>query len=213
ERAGFRPHRVDLPVEDGDAAGADARAGSAVDRGDRRAHPALAVAAAVDRDRVARLSRLLHRAVTRAAFAPGAAVISRKVQDRIGARPHRCLVAIAAGVVLWSMRQGWAVFKLRRGVGDTWFYAADGRAWFRMDEQRRDVSLDQIARDLQNAVIAVEDHRFYAHIGIDPIGLGRALYRDARGGGRLEGGSTLTQQLARTLFLSNKQTLGRKAQE
>jgi len=139
-------------------------------------------------------------------------VISRKVQDRIAAGLYGCLVAITAVVVLWSMRQGWAVYKLRRGVGDTWFYAADGRAWFRMDEQRRDVSLDQISRDLQNAVIAVEDHRFYLHFGIDPVGLGRAVYRDVRGG-RLEGGSTLTQQLARTLFLSNKRTLGRKAQE
>ena len=139
-------------------------------------------------------------------------MISRKVQDRIAAGLYGCLVAITAVVVLWSMRQGWAVYKLRRGVGDTWFYAADGRAWFRMDEQRRDVSLDQISRDLQNAVIAVEDHRFYLHFGIDPVGLGRAVYRDVRGG-RLEGGSTLTQQLARTLFLSNKRTLGRKAQE
>ena len=62
--------------------------------------------------------------------------------------------------------------------------------------------------------IAVEDHRFFHHLGIDPIGLGRALWRDARGGAsRREGGSTLTQQLARTLFLSNKKTSGRKAQE
>jgi 1A family penicillin-binding protein len=140
-------------------------------------------------------------------------VKSRTVKDRIAAGLYGCLVAFTAIVVIWSMRQGWAVYKLRRGVGDTWFYAADGRAWFRMDEQRRDVSLDQISRDLQNAVVAVEDHRFYSHFGIDPIGLGRAVYRDARGSGRLEGGSTLTQQLARTLFLSNKRTLGRKAQE
>ena len=124
-----------------------------------------------------------------------------------------CLVAFTAITVVWSMRQGWAIYKLRRGVGDTWFYSADGRPWFRMDEQRRDVSLDEIAPDLRNAIIAVEDHRFYYHPGIDPIGLGRALWRDARGSGRLEGGSTLTQQLARTLFLSNKRTLGRKAQE
>ena len=110
------------------------------------------------------------------------------------------------------MRQGWAVYKLRRGVGDTWFYSGDGKPWFRMDEQRRDVSLDEIAPDLRNAIIAVEDHRFYRHVGIDPIGVGRALWRDVRGG-RLEGGSTLTQQLARTLFLSNKKTPARKAQE
>ena len=124
-----------------------------------------------------------------------------------------CLVVVTAIVVVWSMRQGWAIYKLRRGVGDTWFLSADGRPWFRMDEQRRDVSLDDIAPDLRNAVIAVEDHRFYHHIGIDPIGMGRAIWRDVRGADRWEGGSTLTQQLARTLFLSNKRTPVRKAQE
>jgi penicillin-binding protein 1A len=134
-------------------------------------------------------------------------------QDRIAAVVYACLVAITAIVVVWSMRQGWAVYKLRRGVGDTWFLSADGRPWFRMDEQRRDVTLDQISSDLRNAVISVEDHRFYHHPGIDPIGFSRAVWRDLRGSGRLEGGSTLTQQLARTLFLSNKQTIGRKAQE
>jgi 1A family penicillin-binding protein len=139
-------------------------------------------------------------------------VISRAVRNRIAAALFACLVAVTAITVIWTMRQGWAVYQLRRGVGDTWFYAADGRAWFRMDEQRRDVALDQIAPDLRNAVIAVEDHRFYGHPGIDPIGLGRALYRDVRYG-KLEGGSTLTQQLARTLFLSNKKTPLRKAQE
>ena len=139
-------------------------------------------------------------------------MISRPVRDRIAAALFACLVAATAITVVWTMRQGWAVYQLRRGVGDTWFYAADGRAWFRMDEQRRDVTLDQIAPDLRNAVIAVEDHRFYQHFGIDPIGVGRAVYRDLRYG-KLEGGSTLTQQLARTLFLSNKKTPLRKGQE
>jgi penicillin-binding protein 1A len=120
---------------------------------------------------------------------------------------------VTAVVVVWTMRQGWGVYKLRRGVGDTWFYSADGKPWFRMDEQRHDISLDEISPDMRNAVIAVEDHRFYHHIGIDPIGLGRAAWRDVRGANRLEGGSTLTQQLARTLFLSNKRTPARKAQE
>ena len=102
-------------------------------------------------------------------------MISRPIRDRIAAALFACLVAVTAITVVWSMRQGWAVHQLRRGVGDTWFYAADGRAWFRMDEQRRDVTLDQISPDLRNAVIAVEDHRFYWHVGIDPIGLGRAV--------------------------------------
>ena len=139
--------------------------------------------------------------------------MTRQVRHRIIAGLYAALVAITAITVIWTMRQGWAVHKLRRGVGDTWFYAADGRAWFRMDEQRRDVALAQISPDLRNAVIAVEDHRFFMHFGIDPIGVGRGLYRELTRGGRLEGGSTLTQQLARTLFLSNKRTPLRKAQE
>jgi penicillin-binding protein 1A len=138
--------------------------------------------------------------------------VTRQVRNRLFAGFYACLVAITAIAVVWTMRQGWAVHKLRRGVGDTWFYAADGRAWFRMDEQRRDVTLAQIAPELRLAIVAVEDHRFYSHFGIDPIGLGRAVYRDLRYQ-KLEGGSTLTQQLARTLFLSNKKTPLRKAQE
>ena len=63
------------------------------------------------------------------------------------------------------------------------FYGADGQPWFRLDEQRHDVPLDEIAADLQHAVVAVEDRRFYHHPGIDPIGLGRAVVRDVRGGG------------------------------
>ena len=123
-------------------------------------------------------------------------------------------LAIGAAVtVTWTMRQGYAVYKLTRGVGDTWFLAANGQRWFRMDEQRRDVALADIPLDLQHAFIAVEDHRFYHHVGIDPIGLGRAMVRNLREPGTVEGGSTLTQQLARTLFLSNRKSYGRKLHE
>jgi penicillin-binding protein 2D len=114
---------------------------------------------------------------------------------------------------VWLSRYAVAVHRLTRGIGDTVFYGADGQAWFRLDEQRHDVSLDEIAVDLQHAVVAVEDRRFYHHPGIDPIGLARAVVRDVRQGGRMEGGSTLTQQLARTLFLSNVRTYGRKVKE
>jgi len=93
------------------------------------------------------------------------------------------------------------------------FYGADGQPWFRLDEQRHDVPLDDIAPDLQHAVVAVEDRRFYHHPGLDPIGIARAVVRDVRYGGRFEGGSTVTQQLARTLFLSNVRTYGRKVKE
>jgi len=123
------------------------------------------------------------------------------------------LVAGGAVSVWWLSRYAAAVHRLTRGVGDTVFLASDGRPWFRLDEQRHDVSLNEIAPDLQHAIVAVEDRRFYYHPGIDPIGISRAVFRGVTDGGRLEGGSTLTQQLARTLFLSNTRTLGRKARE
>ena len=114
---------------------------------------------------------------------------------------------------VWTLRHSWAVYKLNRGVGDTTFYDAAGRPWFRLDEQRRDVPLDSISTYFKDAVIAVEDHRFYLHPGVDPIALGRAAYYNLRNEGGRQGGSTLTQQLARTLFLSNTRTYGRKIKE
>jgi penicillin-binding protein 1A len=121
---------------------------------------------------------------------------------------------VATGVsVWWLTRYGLAVHRLTRGVGDTVFYGADGRPWFRLDEQRHDVGLTEIAPDFQHAVVAIEDRRFYLHPGIDPIGVVRAVYHDVREGAAVEGASTLTQQLARTLFLSNTRSYGRKAKE
>jgi penicillin-binding protein 1A len=122
------------------------------------------------------------------------------------------LVAGSVGAAVWVGRHTFAIRQLTSGVGDTTFYSADGRPWFRMDEQRRDVPIDRIAPVLRNAVVAVEDHRFAHHFGLDPIGIGRAVVGNARGDG-LQGGSTITQQLARTLFLSNQRTWGRKAKE
>jgi 1A family penicillin-binding protein len=127
------------------------------------------------------------------------------------------LVLSTLGGGLWSLywfgRHAWAVHHLRRGVGDTVFFSADGRPWFTLDEQRSDVPLSEVAPHLRQAVVAVEDHRFYRHPGLDPIALGRAAWRDLRQGELAEGGSTLTQQLARTLFLTNRRTWGRKGQE
>jgi penicillin-binding protein 1A len=63
------------------------------------------------------------------------------------------------------------------------------------------------------AFVAIEDRRFYGHWGIDPRGIGRALLANLRGGGVRQGGSTITQQLAKTSFLSGDRTMKRKAQE
>ena len=66
---------------------------------------------------------------------------------------------------------------------------------------------------VRQAVLATEDRRFYAHSGIDPYGLSRAMVRNVRAGRVVEGGSTLTQQLTKNVFLTPEQTLTRKAQE
>ena len=66
---------------------------------------------------------------------------------------------------------------------------------------------------LPKAFVAIEDRRFYSHFGIDPLGISRALLRDVTGSGGMEGGSTLTQQLAKNLFLTQERTLSRKIQE
>jgi 1A family penicillin-binding protein len=114
---------------------------------------------------------------------------------------------------VWTARHAWAIYKLNRGVGDTVFYDADDRPWFRLDEQRHDVRLEQISTYFKDAVIAVEDHRYYLHPGIDPVALARAAAYNVREAAGTQGGSTITQQLARTLFLSNTRTYARKLQE
>jgi penicillin-binding protein 1A len=122
------------------------------------------------------------------------------------------LIALTFILVVWAGAQSYSVFKLRRGVGDTWFYTGDGKRWFRLDEQRHDVAITSISPHLQHAFVAVEDHRFYRHAGVDPIAFTRAVVRNLTSD-NVEGGSTITQQLARTLFLSNRKSYGRKLRE
>jgi penicillin-binding protein 1A len=75
------------------------------------------------------------------------------------------------------------------------------------------VDVKSMPRYLPEAVIATEDRRFYTHFGIDPRGLLRAVVANLRAGEVVQGGSTITQQLAKNLFLSPERTLKRKIQE
>ncbi|HRE61113.1 MAG TPA: PBP1A family penicillin-binding protein [Micropepsaceae bacterium] len=76
-----------------------------------------------------------------------------------------------------------------------------------------DLTLDQMPPHLVEAFLAAEDRRFYWHLGIDLIGLGRAIFVNLDEGRMVQGGSTITQQLARILFLTNEKTLSRKVEE
>lgn len=80
-------------------------------------------------------------------------------------------------------------------------------------ENRQPVTLDQVPKQLQEAVIATEDRDFYRHIGVDPRGIMRAVYRDVLARGARQGGSTITQQLARNVYLTQKRTVTRKLAE
>ncbi|MGH6768816.1 MAG: transglycosylase domain-containing protein, partial [Xanthobacteraceae bacterium] len=75
------------------------------------------------------------------------------------------------------------------------------------------VALGELPSYLPNAFIAIEDRRFYSHFGIDPIGLARAFVANVMRRGVSQGGSTITQQLAKNLFLTQERTIARKLQE
>ncbi|MFX8141497.1 biosynthetic peptidoglycan transglycosylase, partial [Acinetobacter baumannii] len=68
-------------------------------------------------------------------------------------------------------------------------------------------------KHVTDAFIAIEDRRFYHHWGVDPWGIGRAMFRNVAAGGLREGGSTITQQLAKNAFLDSDRTAGRKIRE
>lgn len=109
------------------------------------------------------------------------------------------------------------VAELRR-IGEmdqaTTVYAADGQLAFTIyKEQRIEVALDEISPRLVDAMLAIEDQRFHRHHGFDLIRIASAALTNLRHGRAVEGGSTITQQLARLSFLTQKKTFHRKVQE
>ena len=95
-------------------------------------------------------------------------------------------------------------------------YAADGKtalATIWLDENRRVVPLSGIPKRVRNAVIAIEDDRFYQHEGVDFRGIARAAVTDLRSGHIAQGGSTLTQQLVKLTVTGNSRTIDRKLRE
>ncbi len=84
------------------------------------------------------------------------------------------------------------------------YSASENRIWLRYQD---------MPKVLVQAVLAAEDRTYFEHSGIDPVGIARALYEDASSSGNTQGGSTITQQYVKTVFLSHERTLTRKLKE
>lgn len=130
-------------------------------------------------------------------------------------------VAVAiAGLLLLSL--GYAYFTLPRTdnletlpmKAATQVFDINGQLIAKLFEENRIVvPISSVSSYVPAAIVANEDVRFYHHIGVDPIGILRAVWVNVRSRGVAEGGSTITQQLARDLFLTQERTLGRKLKE
>ncbi|MGE0211398.1 MAG: transglycosylase domain-containing protein [Parvibaculaceae bacterium] len=124
------------------------------------------------------------------------------------------LVGAGGLAYVYSGLEAQGVFQVPEREPGIMLVSADGqvlaeRGSFFGDEVR----LDEMPGYLPQAIIAIEDRRFYSHYGIDPMGLGRAALANFSAGRVVQGGSTLTQQLAKNLFLKPERTYERKAQE
>lgn len=190
----------------------------------RIAEPYLAFEAALDRvlSRVARPINTFGHAMGRVAHGCDATLrhlrprgLARLVSECLG---EAATIAAAAMLVLLTL----ALPAFRETDGD-WlkrlrlsvtFLDRDGHEIGHRGIWHDDrATLDQMPPFLVHAVLAAEDRRFYEHHGIDPIGIGRALAANARASFIVQGGSTLTQQLAKNLFLTNERSFARKIKE
>ena len=128
------------------------------------------------------------------------------------------LAAVALLVVFlaWlALQIDWEVPDPGALSGPTELVSADGTVIARFDSEvdRRIVSLDQMSPHIKDAVVALEDARFYEHEGVDPLSLLRAVVTNLRTGDIRQGGSTLTQQYVKNAFTGAEQTITRKVRE
>jgi len=147
-------------------------------------------------------------------------------------RSHpRAVRAVAYGsalmVVVAIVASAWMVVSLRRGLPDVdalrrigemdqataVFDRHDELAFTIFKEQRIEVPLAEVSPNLRQAILAIEDQRFYEHGGFDLVRIGSAMLANIRRGRLAQGGSTITQQLARQSFLTPDKTYRRKLQE
>ncbi len=127
------------------------------------------------------------------------------------------LGVLAVGGLLWAYSQELPDLNQLQNYQPslvTQVYSSDRQLIGQFFIERRILTpLAQIPEHFRRAVIAVEDVRFFEHPGLDYIGILRAAWTNLRRGGKVEGASTITQQLARSLFLSSERTFDRKVRE
>ncbi len=124
-------------------------------------------------------------------------------------------VAASAAVLTFRPRCDLSALKPVKIGENTFVYAADGSLLGAIpaERNREVVPLRSMSPWLTRGTVAIEDRRFYSHGGVDAEGIARALWRDVKAGRVVEGGSTITQQLVRTLYISNERTVERKVTE
>lgn len=106
-------------------------------------------------------------------------------------------------------------YRARPLAQTSFLYASDGSliTLLHATENRVVLSRSEMTQNVRDAVVAIEDRRFFSHHGVDPEAIVRAAYMDLTSGQIVEGGSTITQQLVKNLYTGNEQTLGRKFDE
>jgi penicillin-binding protein 1A len=126
------------------------------------------------------------------------------------------LFGAAGGFVCWSISNLPAIRTLEKypSVESSLVYSSDGRLLAEFYTERRTfIPTYMIPAYVKKALISVEDERFYEHPGVDLIGIMRALYHDIKTRSMTQGGSTITQQLAKMLFLKPEKSIKRKLKE
>lgn len=108
-----------------------------------------------------------------------------------------------------------SVLKPRDLGGSSRVFAVDGESlgFIQADAFRQTISSDQIPDVMKDATVAIEDERFYRHTGVDMTGVVRAAFANFTSGETVQGGSTITMQLVRSLYISNERTFDRKIRE
>jgi penicillin-binding protein 1A len=142
----------------------------------------------------------------------------RRARIFLGALIVLLLAVVASGVgAVAAFRSSCDLNQLRPvEIGQNSFvYAADGSLLGSIpaEKNRTPVALWKISPWLREATVAIEDHRFYTHGGVDYEGILRAAWSDLRAGHVVQGGSTITQQLVRNLYISKERTFKRKLKE